>query len=371
MPSSMPQLCGYDYDGSCAPGISDGVPLGSAFTGPEPADVGMPDTAPVTDPNVGVPTQQLGLPDAGPPAPVSDPNAPPPPAQGPCQSGAPVAADGSCGSVAIPLGAPGNPDQPLPATNVPQNAPQGDMDALTNPPSNGQIPAGSQDVAQNGRNDASGYTVPLAPGAALPGTDIPVTNTDYSVCGTLPAGVKQNCLENAYYQSHQGTSPPVCTADSVPTGCVPAGWQPATPYVAPVAPPDINSLPVGTEVSTIPLNPDGTQQAGWVADAQAGPNYGHYIRQTDAAASGCINNTGDALTACINQAMATYADNNGIGVGANLNCLNNPSRCPAYVPSTGGGPSQTNNGGNSDTHTGTFYLNGQAPGQIPGSVPAQ
>jgi hypothetical protein len=368
IPAPAPmQLCGYGYAGSCAP---PGTPDPEGWNPPV-----VPDTAPVTDPNVGVPTQQLGLPDAGPAPdagpPGPNPNASPQPAQGPCQSGAPVAADGSCGPATIPLDAPGNPDQPLPATNVPQNAPPGDMNALTNPTSNGQIPPGSPEVAQNGGNDASSNPAsPLAPGTALPGTNIPANNTDYSACSALAPGVKQNCLYNAYYWSHQGTAP-------TGTDGAPAGWQPALPYVAPTPPPDISTLPVGTEVSTIPLNPDGTQQAGWVADAQTGPNYGHYIRQTDAAASGCTNNTGDHLTACINSAMANYADNNGIGAGANLECLHNRSQCVVPVIGNGQTNQQQTTTGTNSTHLGNFELTdpttgqGMGPGQIPGAVPGQ
>jgi hypothetical protein len=269
----------------------------------------LPD--PNAQPFVGEPLPDA-IPDAGTPA------TPPPDNSGLLTPFGPQQAppDGTTPDATQPAGNP-FPPQPGDATPQvspapPQSATPDDMNALTNPPSNGQIPAGSQqDVCASGANCGN-----PGPAATLPNSSIPATNTDYGACNVLTTDLaRKDCINNAYYQGNQGATPPKAAP----------GWQPAAQYVAPVAPADINSLPVGTEVSAIPTNPDGTLQDGWVVDAQQGPNYGHYIRQTDAAASECSASVGDAQTACINSAMTRFATGNNLGAGANLDCFHNPT----------------------------------------------
>jgi hypothetical protein len=90
---------------------------------------------------------------------------------------------------------------------------------------------------------------------------------------------------------------------------------------------------------------------------------GHYIRQADAAASECSGAQDQA--GCITTTMQSLATNSGMGAGANLMCLHNPSSmgCSAPPPSpTYVAPAKTAPSGQA-THDSAFGGGYQIPGQ--------
>ncbi len=216
-----------------APSSSTGIPAMPGVNGPTPA--------------VGVAPQTVA------PAPTG-----PTPYGDPCQE--PVLGQ-YCDHPALfpvaPLGAPGDPNVPLPATNVPQDAPQGDMDALTNPPSNGQIPPNSDQSAQNGTSDA-GCTeswCDTTPTPIEPQSDADVFRNN------MPPGTPIPAAMNRKSQVDPATGK--CPNGDVPTATASCNYQFTPPTAAPAAQPIAPAAPA--------CNP-ATDQFGCIP--QKAPIYG-------------------------------------------------------------------------------------------------
>jgi hypothetical protein len=373
------------YNFFCADASADSTPLGNAAYGSGPT---APAAAPAAAPAPAAPPENVVYPGL-----IPTPYAPPtagyydPTVDAACN---PANGSPTCLPTNAPATYPGVaplPNQTPPA--VPDASPAPDAGLPTD---DGSLPA-AQPAADSG--------TPPAPLAA-PATDEAGNPIGQQPAGTVPPASPDtlNALQNGASQgannpltpdnSTQIAGPPQAAANSVPAvgdvngvepnynvcngvGACIQGLHDGTGYaplgIPPISspPPEINSLPVGTEVATQPMQANGTPQPGWAVDAQAGPNYGHYIRISDAAASECSGVQDQA--GCIASTTASLNADNGLGSGANLDCLHNPSSMgcgtmPAvqsYVPPANTG---TNNTGtnNSATHDSAFGGGYQIPG---------
>ncbi len=177
----------------------------------------------------------------------------------------------------------------------------------------------------------------LPPNIAMPDNPSPDMQAIINGANAAPPLTPDNSVAIAGPPAAAAGAPPLTGAGGADTLTGGTGGDPLAapvPAAASAAPPaPIDSLPVGTTVSQVPQNPDGTSQAGWVPDAQ---HPGMFIRATDVAKSECGSGADpDCYARTMNQLTGPDPDT----AGANIECLTHPGElgCGPIATATGSG----------------------------------